>query len=55
MVQVSVIDHRDVGVGRVDPRLTWVAVGTGRGDQFRGDFQKLFDEGIQIALKLLGE
>jgi hypothetical protein len=29
--------------------------GTGRGDQFRGDFQKLFDEGIQIALKQLGE
>jgi hypothetical protein len=29
--------------------------GTGRGDQFRGDFQKLFDEGIQIALKHLGE
>ena len=29
--------------------------GTGRGDQFRGDFQKLFDEAIQIALKQLGE
>src|SRR5262245_35184094 len=29
--------------------------GTGRGDQFRGDFQKLFDEGIQIGLKHLGE
>ncbi|HEX5958822.1 MAG TPA: hypothetical protein VFY92_09235 [Hyphomicrobiaceae bacterium] len=29
--------------------------GTGRGDQFRGDVQKLFDEGIQIALKHLGE
>jgi hypothetical protein len=29
--------------------------GTGRGDQFRTDFQKLFDEGIQIALKHLGE
>jgi hypothetical protein len=29
--------------------------GTGRGDQFRVDFQKLFDEGIQIALKHLGE
>jgi hypothetical protein len=29
--------------------------GTGRGDQFRVDFQKLFDEGIQIALKNLGE
>ena len=29
--------------------------GTGRGDQFRADFQKLFDEGIQIALKHLGE
>jgi hypothetical protein len=29
--------------------------GTGRGDQFRADFQKLFDEGIQIALKYLGE
>lgn len=29
--------------------------GTNRGDQFRGDYQKLFDEGIQIALKYLGE
>jgi hypothetical protein len=29
--------------------------GTGRGDQFRADFQKLFDEGIQIALKHIGE
>jgi hypothetical protein len=29
--------------------------GTGRGDQFRADFQKLFDEGIQIALRNLGE
>ena len=26
-----------------------------RGDQFRGDFQTLYDEGIQIALKYLGE
>jgi hypothetical protein len=29
--------------------------GTNRGDQFRGDYQKLYDEGIQIALKHLGE
>ena len=29
--------------------------GTGRGEQFRGDYQKLYDEGIQIALKYLGE
>jgi hypothetical protein len=29
--------------------------GTNRGDQFRGDYQKLYDEGIQIALKYLGE
>jgi hypothetical protein len=29
--------------------------GTGRGDQIRTDVQKLFDEGIQIALKHLGE
>jgi hypothetical protein len=29
--------------------------GTGRGEQFRADFQKLFDEGILIALKHLGE
>ena len=28
---------------------------TNRGDQFRGDFQKLYDEGIQVALKYLGE
>jgi hypothetical protein len=26
-----------------------------RGDQFRNDYQKLYDEGIQIALKYLGE
>src|SRR5262245_53117556 len=26
-----------------------------RGDQFRADYQKLYDEGIQIALKHLGE
>jgi hypothetical protein len=29
--------------------------GTGRGDQFRADSQKLFDDGIQIALKYIGE
>jgi hypothetical protein len=29
--------------------------GTNRGDQFRGDYQKLYDEGIQAALKYLGE
>jgi hypothetical protein len=29
--------------------------GANRGDQFRGDYQKLYDEGIQIALKYLGE
>ena len=29
--------------------------GTNRGEQFRGDYQKLYDEGIQIALKYLGE
>ena len=28
---------------------------TKRGDQFQGDFQKMYDEGIQIALKHLGE
>ena len=28
---------------------------TNRGDQFRGDYQKLYDDGIQIALKYLGE
>ena len=27
----------------------------GRGDQFRADYQKLYDEGIQVALKHLGE
>jgi hypothetical protein len=26
-----------------------------RGKQFRGDFQKHYDEGIQVALKYLGE
>jgi hypothetical protein len=29
--------------------------GTGRGDQFRAEYQKLLDDGIQVALKLLGE
>jgi hypothetical protein len=29
--------------------------GTNRGDQFRGDYQKLYDDGIQAALKYLGE
>jgi hypothetical protein len=29
--------------------------GTGRGDQFRSDYQKLYDDGIQVALKYLGE
>jgi hypothetical protein len=29
--------------------------GANRGDEFRGDYQKLFDDGIQVALKFLGE
>jgi hypothetical protein len=29
--------------------------GINRGEQFRGDYQKLYDEGIQVALKYLGE
>jgi hypothetical protein len=29
--------------------------GAGRGDQYRADYQKLYDEGVQIALKYLGE
>jgi hypothetical protein len=29
--------------------------GTNRGDQFRADYQKLYDDGIQAALKYLGE
>ena len=29
--------------------------GTNRGDQFRADYQKLYDEGILVALKYLGE
>ena len=29
--------------------------GGNRGDQFRGEYQKLFDEGVQVALKHLGE
>ena len=28
---------------------------TNRGEKFRGDYQKLYDEGIQAALKSLGE
>jgi hypothetical protein len=29
--------------------------GINRGEQFRSDYQKLYDEGIQVALKYLGE
>lgn len=29
--------------------------GANRGDQFRADYQKLYDDGIQVALKFLGE
>ena len=29
--------------------------GSNRGEQFRADYQKLYDEGVQIALKYLGE
>ena len=29
--------------------------GTGRGEQSRADFQRLYDDGIQIALRTLGE
>jgi len=29
--------------------------GINRGEQFRADYQKLYDEGIQVALKYLGE
>jgi hypothetical protein len=28
---------------------------TNRGDQFRADYQKIYDDGIQMALKFLGE
>lgn len=29
--------------------------GAGRGDQFRTEYQKLYDDGVQVALKFLGE
>jgi hypothetical protein len=29
--------------------------GSNRGDQFRSDYQKLYDDGVQVALKYLGE
>ncbi len=29
--------------------------GTGRGDQFKAEYQKLYDDGLQVALKYLGE
>jgi hypothetical protein len=29
--------------------------GTGRGDKFRAEYQKLLDDGIQVALRYLGE
>jgi hypothetical protein len=28
---------------------------TNRGDQFRAEYQKMYDDGIQIALKYLGD
>ena len=28
---------------------------TNRGDKFRAEYQKMYDDGIQIALKYLGE
>ena len=39
-------------VGRV---IQFFYRAAGRGDQFRADYQKLYDEGIQVALKYLGE
>jgi hypothetical protein len=39
-------------VGRV---IQFFYRATSRGDQFRTDYQKLYDEGIQVALKYLGE
>jgi hypothetical protein len=39
-------------VGRV---IQFFYRANGRGDQFRADYQRLFDEGIQVALKYLGE
>jgi hypothetical protein len=29
--------------------------GTNRGSDFRGDYQKLYDDGIAVALRYLGE
>jgi hypothetical protein len=29
--------------------------GAGRGDQFRAEYQKLYDDGIQVAIKYFGE
>jgi hypothetical protein len=29
--------------------------GTGRGNQFKDEYQKLYDDGIDVALKYLGE
>ena len=39
-------------VGRV---IQFFYRANGRGDQFRTDYQKMYDEGIQVALKYLGE
>jgi hypothetical protein len=30
-------------------------LGTGRGDKFRTEYKKLYDDSIQIALKYFGE
>ena len=43
---------RDAPVGVV---IQFFHRATNRGEQFRGEYQKTYDEGIQIALKHLGE
>lgn len=56
--------HVDVGsTTRLDPPahapvatvVDFFQRGTGRGEEFHDEYQKLFDEGIQVALKYLGE
>ena len=48
-----------IAFGRVVSRLRTLSGffhrGTNRGEQFQPEYQKMYDDGIQIALKYFGE
>lgn len=46
------IEGRDIPIGNV---IQFFHRATNRGDKFRTDYQKMYDDGIQLALKYLGE